>query len=83
MICLALPVSPVSGDTTSNNYTWIGYEIFSPGIGKGWGDHIVGVDKCIYWPPCNANHVLKFDPETQQSPSLVGDDLGEESYKWK
>jgi hypothetical protein len=45
----------------------------------GWGDPIIGADKCIYWPPYNANRVLKFDPETQQSPSLVGDDddLGE------
>ena len=31
----------------------------------------------------NARRVLKFDPETQQLPSLVGDDLGEEGYfKW-
>jgi hypothetical protein len=43
----------------------------------GWDDPIVGVDKCIYWPPCSANRVLKFDPETQQLPSLVGDDLGD------
>jgi len=43
----------------------------------GWGDPIAGVDKCIYWPPCSANHVLKFDPETQQLTSLVGDDLGD------
>jgi hypothetical protein len=26
--------------------------------------------------------VLKFDPETQQLPSLVGDDLGEGDCKW-
>ena len=25
----------------------------------------------------SANRVLKFDPETQQLPSLVGDDLGD------
>ena len=68
-------------DTTSNNYTWIGDPIDS-GRGKRWGDPIVGVDKCIYWPPYNANHLLKFDPETQQLPSLVGDDLGEEGHKW-
>jgi len=84
-------------DTTSNNYTWIGDEISSGGI-NGWGDPIVGVDKCIYWPPLCANRVLKFDPETQQLPWLVGlkfdpetqqlpwlvgDDLGAGSLKWQ
>jgi hypothetical protein len=45
-------------DSTTNNYTWIGDEIFS-GYGVGWGDPIVGADKCIYWPPRDANRVLK------------------------
>jgi hypothetical protein len=67
-------------DTTSNNYTWIGDPIYS-GSG-GWGDPIIGVDKCVYWPPTYAHHVLKFDPETQQLPSLVGDDLGRGDWKW-
>jgi hypothetical protein len=69
-------------DTTSNHYTWIGDRIFSRG-GVRWGDPIVGADKCIYWPPSNANRVLKFDPETQQLPSLVGGDLGEGGCKWQ
>jgi hypothetical protein len=69
-------------DTTSNNYTWIGGRIYSGR--NGWFDPIVGVDKCIYWPPSDANRVLKFDPETpHQLPSLVGDDLGTGSFKWK
>jgi len=69
-------------DTTSNNYTWIGDRIYS-GSNNWWGDPIVGVDKCIYWPPSFANRVLKFDPETQQLPSLVGGDLGRAGwYKW-
>jgi hypothetical protein len=70
-------------DTTSNDYTWIGDPIYS-GNGEGWGDPIIGADKCIYWPPRNANRVLKFDPETQHLPSLVGgEDLGgEENWKW-
>ena len=68
----------------NNNYTWIGDPIFSESGGRGWGDPIVGVDKCIYWPPLDANRVLKFDPETQQLPSLVGDDLGETGgCKWQ
>ncbi|GAH08437.1 unnamed protein product, partial [marine sediment metagenome] len=66
-------------DTTSNNYSWIG----DPLCSGCWGDSIVGADKCIYWPPRNANRVLKFDPETQQLPSLVGDDLGEGHGKWQ
>jgi hypothetical protein len=68
-------------DATRNNYTWIGDPIYS-GRGIGWGDAIVGVDKCIYWPPTSANRVLKFDPETQQLPSLVGGDLGQGYCKW-
>jgi len=67
-------------DTANNNYTWIGDPIY--GYGTGWGDPIVGANKCIYWPPCGANRVLKFDPETQQLPSVVGDDLGGRS-SWK
>jgi hypothetical protein len=69
-------------DTTSNNHTWIGDQIYS-GLGHGWGHPIVGVDKCIYWPPFNANRVLKFDPGTQRLPWLVGDDLGEGRDKWQ
>ena len=70
-------------DTVNNNYTWIGDPIFSESEGRGWGDPIVGVDKCIYWPPLDANRVLKFDPETQQLPSLVGDDLGGGHEQWR
>jgi hypothetical protein len=68
-------------DTTINNYTWIGDPIYSGD--QEWGGPIIGVDKCIYWPPFNANRVLMFDPETQQLPSLVGDDFGRASDKWK
>jgi hypothetical protein len=70
-------------DTTINSYTWIGDRIYSRGGCHWWGHPIVGVDKCIYWPPRDANRVLKFDPETQHLPSLMGDDLGEgHIYKW-
>ena len=71
-------------DTASSDYTWIGDPIYL-GIEfvNGWGNPIVGVDKCIYWPPRNANRVLKFDLETQQLPSLVGGDLGAGAWKWK
>ena len=64
-------------DTTNGNYIWIGHRIYQ-GNGQGWGNPIVGVDKCIYWPHYDANRVLKFDPGTQRLPLLVGDVLGEE-----
>jgi hypothetical protein len=71
-------------DTARNNFTWIGDKIYSgTSRGAGWGDPIVGPDKCIYWPPLSANRVLQFDPETQQLPLLVGGDLGEGNDKWK
>jgi hypothetical protein len=72
-------------DTTSNNYTWIGGHHIYSYWGHGWGDPIVGADKCIYWPPSGANRVLKFDPGTQQLPLLVGDVLSvlsEDLYKF-
>jgi hypothetical protein len=69
-------------DTTRNTSTLIGGPIYS-GWEAGWGDAIIGADKCIYWPPSNANRVLKFDPETQQLPSLVGGDLGTGCCKWQ
>jgi hypothetical protein len=69
--------------STSNSYTWIGDQITESNRGFEWGDPILGVDKCVYWPPFNANRVLKFDPETQQFPSLVGDDLGRRRFKWQ
>jgi outer membrane protein assembly factor BamB len=69
-------------DTTNGNYIWIGDPIYSEN-GMEWGDPIIGADQCIYWPPQNANRVLKFDTETQQLPSRVGDDLGEGDMKWQ
>jgi hypothetical protein len=52
-------------DATRNKYTWIGDPIYSRD--QGWGDPIVGVDKCIYWPPSSANRVLRFDPRHNKS----------------
>ena len=71
-------------DTNNCNYIWIGDRIYSLGTGyheSGWGEPIVGADRCIYWPPSFANRILKSDPETQQLPSLVGGDLGEGNDK--
>jgi hypothetical protein len=38
---------------------------------------IIGLDRCIYWPPGLTTRVLKFDPTTQQPPSYVGPDTPE------
>jgi hypothetical protein len=76
-------VLQIDTSTTQNNYTWIGDRILIYSGEAGWGHPIVGVDKCIYWPPNGANRVLKFDHETQQLPSLVGGDLDERGFKWQ
>lgn len=62
-------------DTIGNSYTWKGGKILS--IEYGWGDPVIGVDSCIYWPPMRGNRVLKFDPDSQQQlpPIVVGGDL--------
>lgn len=70
-------------DVVNNNYSLLGnrtlhsyYELVG-----GWGHAILGCDGCIYWPPRNANRILKYDPETQGT-SLVGPDFGAFSWKW-
>ena len=69
-------------DTANNSYCSVGYKIESNHVGQGWGDAILGIDGCIYWPPMNACSILKFDPHTDRT-SLVGDDLGgSTSNKW-
>ena len=57
-------------DTASNSY---GLSIQLKNL--GWGDAILGIDGCIYWPPeNNSTCILKYDPHSNQS-SLVGGDL--------
>ena len=36
------------------------------------GDAILGIDGCIYWPPCDTGYTLKYDPHSKQF-SRVGD----------
>ena len=73
-------------DDVNESLSWIGEDIPYPAGLKSpqWGNPIVGADNCIYWPPYRANRVIKFDPITQESPSLVGDDLRAQSDcpKW-
>ena len=72
-------------DTTNNVHWFVGNSVESDHYDQGWGDAILGIDGCIYWPPDKAHRILKYDPHTNKA-SLEGDDFGdfgyEESYKW-
>ena len=49
----------------------------------GWGDAILGIDGCIYWPPQDASRILKYDPHSNLTSLVGGDDFGTDTYKWK
>ena len=62
-------------DATNNSHCFVRNSIKSYHHGEGWGDGILGIDGCIYWPPAHASRILKYDPHTNQA-SLVGDHYG-------
>ena len=72
-------------DTTNDAHCIVGNnaEAAEPGFRDegSWGDAILGIDGCIYWPPIFASRTLKYDPHTNQT-SLVGDNYGRERIKW-
>ena len=68
-------------DTTHNSHCFVGNTVESSHRGTGWSDGTLGIDGCIYWPPSNATHILKYDPHSNRT-SLVGDDLGHGKLKW-
>ena len=43
-----------------------------------WDAGTLGKDECIYYMPYNARHILKLDPNDDDSHSSVGKDLGGE-----
>ena len=48
----------------------------------GFGNGSLGIDGCIYWPPCNSHKILKFDPHSNLA-CLVGRKFGSRrDYKW-
>ena len=51
---------------------------------EGWGDPVIGQDKCIYMPPLNANHVMKFNTITQRQSlvKVLGDENMVGDNKW-
>ena len=64
-------------DTTNNSHGFVGNSVDSDDqkYREGWNDAILGIDGCVYWPPHEARHTLKYDPHTDLT-SLVGDDFG-------
>ena len=69
-------------DTTNNFYGFVENSDHGQHSQEGWGDAILGIDGCIYWPPAKARRILKYDPNTNQT-SLVGGDYGISAfYKW-
>ena len=70
-------------DTTNNSHCFSIQLDHDEEDGWGWRDPILGIDGCIYWPPYNASHTLKYDPHSNLI-SLVGDDFGihDEYKKW-
>ena len=72
-------------DTTNNSYCFVGNTVEADFICGGWGDPILGIDGCIYWPPQGASRILKYDPYTNQT-LMVGDDYGNRdrsNNKWR
>jgi len=72
------------GDTTNHSHYFVGNTAESDHgqYGRGWGDAILGIDGCIYWPPQNVHCILKYDLHTNQA-SLVGDVYGNTQNKWR
>ena len=49
--------------------------------GTGWGDAVLGIDGCIYWPPNGASRTLKYDTHSNQT-ALVGNKCESEQDTW-
>ena len=46
-----------------------------------WSPGALALDGCIYFMPCHARRILKFDPENE-SVASVGEDLGDDRSKY-
>ena len=70
-------------NTTNNSHCIIGNTVESNyNDGSCWGNGILGIDGCIYWPPADGAQILKYDPHLNLT-SLVGGDLGRGGGKWR
>ena len=68
-------------DIYNDDYRFLTTYVKSDHQRDGWADGILGGDGCIYWPPCNASFVLKFDPSKKEA-ELVGERMGTSTWKW-
>ena len=79
-------------DTTNNSHGFVGNSVDSDHhpvlledwgdvVGPGWGDTILGIDGCVYWPPYFAMRTLKYDPHTDLT-SLVGGAFSDGHGEW-
>ena len=62
-------------DTINNSYSFVGNSLKGVQSKVGFGDAVLGIDGCIYWPPHLARRTLKYDPHSNQI-LFVGDDFG-------
>ena len=70
-------------DTTNNSHCFVGFRIqLSYHVHDGWGDAILGIDGCIYWPPDEARCILKYDPHTLNGTTLHEDFERQGHSKW-
>ena len=75
------PAAILKIDVVKNTYSFTRITVPYEDYEFGWAGAILGCDWCIYFPPHDANQVLKFDTDTNVT-SLVGDDFGDEEGKW-
>ena len=68
-------------DVAKGSHSWILNTFQSTHAGQGWGNPLVGMDGCIYWLPRHANRLMRLNINTLV-PELIGNDLGDASFKW-
>ena len=82
-------VSVLKIDTMNDSHCFVGYTVDDANrsenqsftMASSWGDAILGIDGCIYWPPDTALYILRYDPYSNQI-SNVGDSLGWWTDQW-
>ena len=66
-------------DTANNSHSYVGSSVQS----GPWGDAVLGIDGCIYWPPNGDTRTLKYDPHSNQTLLVGGDALGNGLLQWR
>ena len=69
-------------DTINNSYSFVGgNRVQWKDHFYDWGDAILVIDGCIYWPPNRSSRILRYDPHIDLI-SLVGDKFGYSHQGW-